>query len=77
MESSIKKVGAVFLILTLFHLFTLSGLDIYRISTRRNYYPKIVSRLFQNKILYSYYLARVQIFSILSFDHVFRAVRYE
>lgn len=43
----------------------LSGLDIYKISTRRGYYPKIISRLFQNKLTESLYITRKQIFSFL------------
>ena len=45
-----------------FNYRNLSGLDIYKISTRRGYYPKIVSRLFQNKLTESLYITRKQIY---------------
>lgn len=57
--------------------FRLSELDIYKISTRRGYYPKVVSRLFQNKLTESLYISRNRLLSLLSTDHIFRLFGYE
>ncbi len=73
------KVSGVLILIALtgFRYLTLTDLDIYRISTRRGYYPPVISRVFQNKAGESFLLARQQLFSLLSFDHLFRLFGYE
>ncbi len=73
-----KISGVLILIaLTTYHYLTLTDLDIYRISTRRGYYPPVISRVFQNKASESFLLTRKQLFSLLSFDHLFRLFGYD
>ncbi|OGC92173.1 hypothetical protein A3D85_02685 [Candidatus Amesbacteria bacterium RIFCSPHIGHO2_02_FULL_47_9] len=67
----------VLTISTYLRLLSLTNLDIYAISVRRSYYPPPISRIFQNKLTTGFYQARTQVFSLLSFDYVFRTLGYE
>lgn len=76
-SSQKKLIFLALIILSLFGYQPLSNLDVNRISTRRGYYPKTISRFFQNKLIESFTLSRKKVFSVLSFDIPFRALGYE
>jgi len=57
-------------IIVIISLFLLSDLDIYRINTRRTYYPNpLVARIFENKLSYTVHRFSGQLIKTLDMNH--------
>lgn len=58
-------------VLTAVKLRRLSDLDIIQINSQRTYYPRVLGRIYQNKITHSFRLAEITLFSYLNTDNLF------
>ncbi|KKU56999.1 hypothetical protein A3H89_00670 [Candidatus Amesbacteria bacterium RIFCSPLOWO2_02_FULL_48_11] len=56
---------------TIVNLGRLDDLQLIQIHTRRQYYPPVVARLFQNKLTSAFNIARKEVFTKVGFDRLY------